>query len=247
MARSYLVRGMLAGLLAGLCAVVFAKVVAEPQIARAERFEQVLDAQLDRPPSKPLVARDIQDTVGLGTGVAVAGVAMGGLFGLAFAALYRRLSQARARTTACLLAGAGFVGVFLVPFLKYPANPPSVGSPDTIGRRTALYFLALVVGVLAIVLAVLVQRLLKQSLTEWNATLVAMAVFVAVVGAAYAVMPGVNEVPPAFPAAVLWRFRLASAGTQATLWAVLGLVFGALTERAEAAPAWPGVAGERVG
>ena len=31
-----------------------------------------------------------------------------------------------------------FVVVYLVPFLKYPANPPSVGDPDTIGKRTAL-------------------------------------------------------------------------------------------------------------
>jgi predicted cobalt transporter CbtA len=48
---------------------------------------------------------------------------------------------------------------------------------------------------------------------------------------AYLVLPGVNEVPRDFPAAVLWRFRLASLGTQAVLWATLGLVFGALTER----------------
>src|SRR5437764_909537 len=44
-------------------------------------------------------------------------------------------------------------------------------------------------------------------------------------------LPAVNEVPKDFPAVVLWRFRLASLGTQAVLWAALGLVFGALTER----------------
>ena len=32
-------------------------------------------------------------------------------------------------------------------------------------------------------------------------------------------------------ATLLWRFRLASLGTQAVLWTTMGLLFGALTER----------------
>ena len=43
-------------------------------------------------------------------------------------------------------------------------------------------------------------------------------------------------VPAAFPATALWRFRLASVGVQAVLWATLGIGFGALTERREATP-----------
>jgi predicted cobalt transporter CbtA len=45
-------------------------------------------------------------------------------------------------------------------------------------------------------------------------------------------MPTVNEVPPNFPATVLWRFRIASLGTQLVLWSTLGLGFGFLAERA---------------
>ena len=41
----------------------------------------------------------------------------------------------------------------------------------------------------------------------------------------------VDEVAGGFPATLLWRFRLASLGTQAVLWTTLGLLFGALTER----------------
>jgi predicted cobalt transporter CbtA len=40
-------------------------------------------------------------------------------------------------------------------------------------------------------------------------------------------------VPDSFPSIVLWRFRLASLGTGLLLWTVIGLGFGALTERAE--------------
>jgi len=224
---------MLCGLLAGLCAIAFAKAVAEPQIARAEHFEQQLDAQLGRPAEQLLVARDVQNTVGLGVGVAIAGVALGGLFGMAFAAVYRRWSHAAANPTAAGLALTGFVAVFLVPFLKYPANPPSVGNPDTLGRRTALYFLAVAVGLLAVALAGIVRRRSLARFGSWNASILAAAVFAVAVGAAYVTMPGINEVPAGFPATLLWRFRLASAGTDAVLWAALGLAFGAFTQRAE--------------
>lgn len=228
MAGSYLARGMLAGLLAGLCAVAFAKVVAEPQVARAERFEQRVSG-----PERPLVARDVQDTVGLGVGVAVTGVALGGLFGLAFAAVYRRWSQARARATAWALAAGAFAAVFLVPFLKYPANPPSVGRPDTIGRRTALYFLAVAVGLLSVTLGELVRRRGVARFGAWRAGVAGVAVAVTAVAVCLSFLPGVNEVPAGFPGSVLWQFRLASAGTEVVLWAALGLGFGALTERSE--------------
>ena len=50
---------------------------------------------------------------------------------------------------AIAVAVTGFAGVFLLPFLKYPANPPAVGDPDTIGRRTALYLVAVAWSLLA--------------------------------------------------------------------------------------------------
>lgn len=234
MTRTYLVRGMLAGLLAGLAALAFAKLVAEPQIARAERFEAQVDAAQHRPLDKPLVSRDVQDTIGLGTGVAVAGIALGGLFGLGFAVVYRRFGDTPARATAAEVALAGFVALFAVPFLKYPANPPSVGNPDTIGRRTALYFTCVAIGLLAVVVAAAIRALAAPRLGSWNATLAGAAALLALITVAYVALPGIDEVPSGFPATLLWRFRLASAGTEAVLWGTLGIAFGALTERSEA-------------
>jgi predicted cobalt transporter CbtA len=66
---------------------------------------------------------------------------------------------------------------------------------------------------------------------NWNATLLAVGGFLALVVLAYVALPGIDEVGPGFPAILLWRFRLASLGTQAVLWTTLGLLFGALTER----------------
>jgi len=41
-------------------------------------------------------------------------------------------------------------------------------------------------------------------------------------------------VPDQFPALLLWNFRIASVGAQLIMWATLGLLFGALTQRAAA-------------
>ena len=66
----------------------------------------------------------------------------------------------------------------------------------------------------------------------WNAFLFAGAAYLIVVIAVGLALPAVNEVPEQFPAVVLWQFRIASLGAQLIMWATVGLVFGALTERA---------------
>ncbi len=37
------------------------------------------------------------------------------------------------------VAGLGWVAIGAVPFVKYPANPPAVGDPETIDQRTWLW------------------------------------------------------------------------------------------------------------
>ena len=87
-----------------------------------------------------LVSRATQAGLGLLTGVTVYSAAFGGLFALAFALVNGRVGGLGVRANAALLAGGAFVSIYVVPNLKYPANPPSVGQPETIGSRTALYF-----------------------------------------------------------------------------------------------------------
>jgi predicted cobalt transporter CbtA len=227
---------MLVGLLASLAAFAFAQVFGEPQIRRAIEIEEQAAAsgsEQGHDAEAPTVSRDAQETVGLGTGLLVAGAALGGLFGLVFAFSHRRLTRRPARVTAAGLAAAAFTAVYLVPWLKYPPNPPAVGDPDTIGRRTTLFLLLVVMAVLATVLANVVRERLKPRLGGWNAAVASIGLFVAVVAVLYVAMPGVDEAPDTFPSIVLWRFRLASLGTGLILWTLIGLGFGALTERAE--------------
>lgn len=231
--RDLLVRGLLAGLLAGVLAFGVAELLGEPQVNRAIAVETRIDQQLGGPLAPPIVSRGVQGTVGLATGVVVLGATFGGLFALAFAFAYGRIGRAGPKVTAVLVALAGFCAIYLVPFLKYPANPPAVGQPSTIDHRTELYFAMVLISVLTMIGAVVLGRRLSARFGAWDAALVAGGAFLVVTAGVYLVLPGVNEVPAVLPATILWRFRLGSLATQLTLWAAIGLLFGALTERSE--------------
>lgn len=231
MVGTLLLRGMMAGLLAGLIAFGVAKIVGEPPVDRAIAFETALDKARGEAEVTPLVSRHVQSTIGLLTAVVVYGAALGGLYALVFAYLSGRVGRIGARGLAALLALAGFAAIALIPQIKYPANPPSVGSAETIGFRTGMYFLMILISVAAMAAAATAARPLRDRYGAWNGWLIAGAGFIAVIAAAQILLPGIDEVPSGFPADVLWRFRLAGLGIQLVLWTSLGLLFGWLTER----------------
>jgi predicted cobalt transporter CbtA len=239
MVRTLLVRGMLVGLIAGLLVFGFGKVFGEPQVDRAISFESALDeAKAKAEEAKgihvieqpELVSREVQAGLGLFTGVMVYSTAFGGLFALVFAVADRRVVDLGPRAASALLATAGFIAVYVVPNVKYPANPPSVGEPDTIGQRTGLYFIMLAFSVVAMIAAAIVRKRLAERLGGWNAALIAAGGYLVAVIVGARILPGINEVPEAFPAVVLWQFRVASFEMQLVMWATIGLGFGALTE-----------------
>jgi len=230
-----LVRGMLVGLIAGLLSFGFAKVFGEPLVDRAIAFEESQahhhshgDADAEE---EELVSRDVQSTFGLLTGVVVYSVSLGGIFALVFAYALGRIGKVGPRGLAALLALAAFVTVFLVPGLKYPANPPAVGDPETIGQRTKLFFLMVLVSLAAAVIAINAGRKFIARSGLWNGAIKGVAVYVAIVAVAAYLFPTFNEVPDNFSAVLLWNFRTASLGIQVVLWTTLGLVFGSVAER----------------
>ncbi|MGW2700493.1 CbtA family protein [Streptomyces sp. NPDC001340] len=240
--RNLLVRGMLAGLAAGVLALVAAYFLGEPNVDSAISFE---DAHTHEH-GMEVVSRSLQSTLGLATGVLVYGVAFGGIAALAFCVALGRVGRFSPRATALLLSGCALLAVYVVPFLKYPANPPSVGEPDTIGRRTTLYFLMMLLSVLLAVAATILGKRLAPTLGTWYATVVAIAAFAVAIGLAYAFLPVVNEVPKDFPATLLWRFRLSALAIQAVLWGGFGLLFGELAERQLNPKPAPAASGRRV-
>ncbi|GAB2893171.1 CbtA family protein [Paraburkholderia jirisanensis] len=237
MVGKLLVRGMLAGIAAGLITFAFARVVGEPQVDQAISFEEKADAAKEAAEGhaheheEELVSRPTQAGLGLLTGVLAYGAAIGGLFALTFAYLHGRAGRVSARALSALLALGAFVAIAIVPALKYPPNPPSVGDPETIGYRTGLYFLMIAISLTALVFSMKVRRHAAARLGAWNGSIAAGVLFVAIIAAVQIGLPDINEVPAAFPAVVLWKFRVAALGMQTLLWGVLGLLFGALVER----------------
>jgi predicted cobalt transporter CbtA len=234
--RGLLIRGMLVGLAAGVLMFVFAKVFGEPSVEKAIAFEEA-----HSPPSSeaPLVSRGLQSTLGLLTGTAVYGVAMGGVFALVFAAVYGRIGKARPRITAGALAIAAFVVIILMPFLKYPSNPPAVGNDDTISYRTEIYFAMMAISIGAALAALRVGRDSVKRFGAFDGALIAVAVYLVLSVIGMLLMPGLNEIPKGFDPDVLWDFRVATLGTHVVLYTTLGLGFGAVAQRwlSQAAPA----------
>lgn len=237
MVRSLLWRGLLVGLLGALVAFALAQRFGEPQVEGAVTFEASRDAARGAAGDPELVSRAAQGSAGLLVGLCIYGLALGGIFALAFAAAHGRVARVRPRATAALLAIAGFLAFVVVPMAKYPANPPGIGSEETIGRRDQIYLALIVISVAGVVAAYRVARGLLRRWDPWNAVVAAVAVYVTIVGGAQAALPSASETPEGFPADVLWQFRTASLAIQAVLWVTVGLGFGALAERALAARA----------
>lgn len=229
-------RGLLAGAIGGVLAFLFARIFVEPVIDRAIAYEDAAAeaAAHDHGGHEhgvELITRGVQANVGLGFGVIGFAVAMGALFAVAYCVAHGRVGGISPRLLSVLLAGGMFLSLYVIPFLKYPANPPAVSLDGTIQQRTLLYLLMVVLSVALLVAAVYAGHRLAPQLGAWNATLVAAGGYVMAVAAVMLVLPAIHETPGDFPADDLYEFRLYSLGTQLVLWATIGLVFAPLVGR----------------
>lgn len=162
----------------------------------------------------------------------LAALTLGVVFAVAFARLRPRLPGRTDFGRAVCLALGGFLAVSLLPGIKYPANPPSVGDPETIGTRTVYYLTFLVA---AVVLTLAVPALSRRLPAHWPASWTGTASAVLLV-AGYALLlagwpAGPDQIPPDVPAGLIWQFRLSSLTELAAVWATLGLVTGLVLER----------------
>jgi predicted cobalt transporter CbtA len=239
--------GLLAGAVAAVLAFVFARLCAEPIIGRAIAYEdgrtEAENAHGVHEHGIGLFTRGTQANAGLGFGVLLFGVAMGALFAVLFCLVYARGKNPAPKQLSVLLAAGSFVAVYLVPFVKYPPNPPAVGQSDTIGMRTGWYLMLLLISVVAAIAAVWLARRLAARFGTWNGRLLAAGAYLVVLTVVMVPLPTVAETPqplrdasgaiiyPGFPADVLYEFRLVSLATQLVLWVTIGVVFATLAGR----------------
>ena len=125
-----------------------------------------------------LFTRGVQANIGMGFGVLAFSVAMGALFAVAYCVAYGRVGNLSPRLLSVLLAGGMFLSLYVIPFLKYPPNPPAVSLDETIRQRTLLYLLMVVLSAALLVAAVWLGRTLVPRFGAWNATLIAAGCYV---------------------------------------------------------------------
>ena len=238
--RNFLIHGLVAGLLAGFAAFLVAYTIGEPPVDAAIAVEEAGSHSHDEAAAGSaadhheedgtVVSRANQSTWGLATGTLTIGTALGGLVALITAAAVGRIGRLRPSQTTAVVAVVGFVAVALVPFLKYPASPPAVGDPATIGERTTEYFVFQAISVVTAIAATMLAARLLPALGSYRTLLVAAGGYVLVMAVTGALMPAVHEAGD-FPADTLWSFRRASLLTLTTLWATLGVLLVGLVGR----------------
>ena len=242
--RRLLRDGALAGLAGGAALALVLLAAGERTIGRAIELERRARGggaatAFGHAAGEETFSRGVQQAGGV-LAALIWGVALGAIFAVAYVALRQRLETRSDWRAALTLAAVGFATLTLVPFLKYPANPPGVGEPDTVGRRTALFLVMLAWSLLSTGAAWRAARVLgRQAVPEHLRVPVVALLYVGLVALGLAALPGLPD-PVPVPATLVWRFRLASLAGTAAFWAVCGTAFGWL--RVAAATALDGQA-----
>lgn len=221
-------RGLLAGAIGGVLAGVFGFLLAEPVMDHAVRLESARQAAAGEH-TVQVFDRHTQH-LGFLLATTLTGLALGVLFGVAYHLLHGQDGDAWGR--ALRLGGGAFFGLTLVPFLRYPSNPPGVGDPATIDTRTHLWLSSILIGLAGACFAGLIARGLKERGRSAPARqLSVVGVLAATIALTFVLPP--NTDPIAVPVHLIWEFRLLSLSTLALLWGGLTASYGLIAERAQ--------------
>ena len=186
--KDFVLRGLAAGALGGLANALFIRFVTEKQIDIALLFEDATGIGL--PPGEAAqFARSTQQWGGMAAAM-LYGAVLGMVLGIATASLHHRLTARDEFGRVAKVAVGIFLATSLLPGLKYPANPPTVGNPDTIAQRTADYLSFMAASIIIVFAAFFLwQRLTAQGLRGGTRFLVGGGAFAVLVTAAMLLWP----------------------------------------------------------
>jgi predicted cobalt transporter CbtA len=157
----------------------------------------------------------------------ILGLSIGSLFGIVFAYTHNSVPGSNNKKKALIVAGIMWFVLFLIPALKYPANPPAVGDPETIYYRQSLYVAFLAIsGFSALGLAFLYRKMGALNIKK----AIIPAAYAAIISGAYLAMPA-NSDPINAPMDLLMGFRITSAITISMFWGLLGVIFGTFWDK----------------
>ncbi|HUR51648.1 MAG TPA: CbtA family protein [Mycobacteriales bacterium] len=221
-------RGLTAGAVGGLLAGAFGFLLAEPLMDHAVDLEAAR-ARAAGDVGVEAFTRNTQHA-GLLLATLLVGLALGVLYAVVHSLLHRD-DTADAWGRALRLGGAAFFALGVVPFLRYPSNPPGVGEAETIDSRAHLWTVSLVIGLVGACLAALVARGLRERGVPSSLRQLAVTGVLAATVALTFVLPDDTD-PIEAPVHLIWDFRLLSFATTVLLWGGLAATFGLLGERA---------------
>jgi hypothetical protein len=127
------------------------------------------------------------------------GAVMGLALGIAVAAVHHRVRARNEFDRAIRIAIAAFVAITVIPGLKYPPNPPTVGNPDTIEDRTVEYLLLMAASIAIVFITWwLWERLTARGLDGAPRFALGGGAFVVLVTLAWVIWPASPDaiVPP---------------------------------------------------
>lgn len=154
----------------------------------------------------------------------ILGTSISALFGIVYIYSRDSLPGSNNKKKGLILAGIMFFVIFLIPALKYPANPPAVGDPGTIEYRGSLYIGMLVIsGFTALGVAIL-YRSLGQTHRESRKIIVPTA-YAVIIALAFVVLP-TNPDEITISSNLLMNFRIVSTITMGIFWGILGILLG---------------------
>lgn len=237
--------GVLAGACSGLAAAAMMWTAVEPSLREAISLEEsrAEDAHNhgDMISNHAEVVSRFDQQIGGTITVIVVACLLGLMFSVIYTWMQLRLPGLTHVGRSVSLAALCFVVHGLLPALMAPANPPGVGNPDTVSSRTFAYLVTILLGVLLVAAVFAINRQLPSGFPIELRWLIAVAA--AVVGLVLIILFGPSvpdSIPESVPADLIWRFRVGSLAQLASMWLVLGLGFGVLTERRTCSRAAPG-------
>jgi len=155
----------------------------------------------------------------------ILGMSIGALFGIVFAYSRNSLPEGHTVKKTFVLAAIMWLTIFLIPFLKYPANPPTVGDADTVVLRQILYLLFIAIsGFSAVGFFVLYKKLQNK---KKGFAFIGYAVFITAVF--FIMPPSPDEVT--VPMDLVNGFRIMSVVAVSTFWVAEAIILGALWQK----------------
>lgn len=215
------------GVIAGIILAFLNLGIVEPTIDKAIALEvQKQVSSGENVNMSELIDYRYWQKAGAFAGGAIYGAGLASLFGVVFVFARSKLPGKNNKQKAILLAGIMWLVLFLMVALKYPANPPAVGDPETIYYRETLYVgYILISGLAALGMAVIWIR------TRMNSKkIIIPLMYAAIMVTAYVVMPS-NPDKIEISMDLIQTFRIVTAITIGVFWGTLGIIFGSLWDK----------------